>query len=82
MKYILKKINGEPHHLIRTECSYCGKKVDVEIRSFKDFANWKDNGELCQRAFPYLDATERETLISGLCPACQDLFFEGEDDDD
>lgn len=81
MKYIVKKIGGEPHHILKSSCVYCGKRTEVEIKSFKDYANWQENGMLCQQAFPYLSATERETLISGLCPACQLIFFEGEDNE-
>jgi len=38
-------------------------------------------GELAQNAFPYLSATEREQLISHICPKCQDSIF-GSDEDE
>ena len=32
-------------------------------------------GELAQRAFPQLTPTEREQIISHLCPQCQSKIF-------
>ena len=54
-------------------CPICGRTHYVEVteESYTAYAN----GELCQRAFPYLSATEREQIISGLCPDCQKKIF-------
>lgn len=67
--------------ILEQECSYCGKKHSVRINKIKDYHDWQ-NGKLAQFAFPYLDATEREELISNLCPECQLKFFGGDEDED
>lgn len=51
----------------------CGANHSVKVNEM-DYWNWK-NGMLAQDAFPYLSATEREQLISHLCPACQHDIF-------
>lgn len=59
-------------------CPFCGKLHSVRVAE-GDFYAWQD-GELAQKAFPYLSATEREQLISHICPACQEQIFGAEDD--
>lgn len=54
-------------------CPACGNTHFVEVNE-EDFLAW-ENGELAQNAFPYLSATEREQLISGLCLNCQSEIF-------
>ena len=63
---------------IATHCPICGRTLFVTV----DVLDWDDycQGELAQDAFPYLPATEREMLISGICPACQEDVFEAEED--
>lgn len=58
---------------IAIQCPFCGETHSVEVWEY-DFYDWQE-GELAQNAFPYLSATEREQLISGLCPMCQDKIF-------
>ena len=41
-------------------CPFCGKEHFVTV-DFDDCLAW-NNGELAQKAFPYLSATEREQL--------------------
>ena len=53
---------------IETMCPFCGKKQIVTVKS-EDYDKW-ENGELIQRAFPYLTPNERETLITGICDNC------------
>ena len=59
-------------------CPFCGKEHTVKV-SYKGFDEWT-NGALIQVALPELSATEREQLISGMCPDCQRAFF-GEDEE-
>jgi hypothetical protein len=54
-------------------CPICNKTHSVEI-DIVDFFDWKD-GTPAQFTFPYLSATEREQLISGMCPNCQNDIF-------
>lgn len=55
------------------DCPFCGSvhAVVVEMADYVAFCS----GELAQNAFPYLSATEREQLISHLCPDCQKEVF-------
>ncbi len=56
-----------------TQCPFCGRGNEVEVNE-ADYWDW-DDGVLAQDAFPYLTATEREMLISGICPTCWDKMF-------
>jgi len=57
-------------------CPFCGKEHSVEV-SESALYEWQD-GALIQNVMPTLSATEREQLISHICPACQASLF-GED---
>ena len=63
---------------IEITCPFCGATHYVEVAE-RDYNNWL-GGELAQKAFPYLSTTEREQLISHMCPKCQESFFGGESD--
>lgn len=58
---------------IMMQCPFCGKTHSVNV----EFDAWLDymDGELVQNAFPNLSPTEREQIISNLCPSCQDSIF-------
>jgi len=60
-------------------CPFCRDRHSVSVHK-KDYFKWQA-GEMAQRAFPYLSSTEREQLISNICPACQESIFGGEDDE-
>lgn len=53
---------------IECVCPFCGKKRVVTVNS-EDYDKW-ENGELVQIAFPYLSASDREALITGICDEC------------
>ena len=59
--------------IIEVQCPFCGEIHSVKVLE-QDFYAWQD-GELAQNVFPYLSATEREQLISNICPACQEKIF-------
>lgn len=59
-------------------CPFCGDQHFVEVK-LEDLENY-ENGMLAQDAFPNLTATEREQIISHICPACQEMVFGPEDD--
>ena len=71
------KINNK-EGVIATHCPFCGGINGVEVNE-KDYLDWQD-GALVQEAFPYLNASEREMLISGICPDCWDSMF-GDDEE-
>lgn len=54
-------------------CPFCGAEHSVEV-DLAQFEAWQ-NGELIQNVMPDLTPTEREQLISGLCPKCQAKVF-------
>ena len=58
---------------VEISCPICGSLHWVDVNE-ADYVAWQ-NGELAQNAFPYLSATEREQLISHLCPFCQEDIF-------
>ena len=59
-------------------CPICGTTHEVGV-NYEDFIRYQD-GAPAQVAFPYLNATEREVFISGLCPKCQISIF-GEEEE-
>ena len=54
-------------------CTFCRQFHLVEV-DLEQLEAWR-NGELIQNAMPDLTLTEREQLISGLCPKCQTEIF-------
>lgn len=65
--------------IIRAVCPCCGDLLHIHAL-VSQFEAWQA-GALIQDAFPDMDATDRETLISGLCPDCQATFFAEEDEE-
>lgn len=65
---------------IELTCPFCGADHSVEM-DYRDFVAW-EQGELIQNVAPYLSATEREQLISHICPKCQDGIFGTEIEED
>lgn len=60
-------------------CPFCGEEHSVMV-DMEGYLAWQE-GDLVQNAMPHLSATEREQLISHLCPACQEKIF-GIDEDE
>lgn len=63
---------------IDIRCPFCGATHSVLVDD-ASFLRWQA-GALIQDAMPDLSPTEREQLISGLCPDCQADVF-GSDDE-
>lgn len=59
---------------IELECPFCGNAHSIEVKE-NDYFDWQFGGVLAQNAFPYLNPTEREQLISQMCPNCQKKIF-------
>ena len=59
---------------IITSCTFCGEPNVITI-SEEEYTNYYIKGMLIQDAMPDLTATEREMLISGICPSCQKGIF-------
>ena len=62
-------------------CPLCGKNHSVFVKE-EDYFAWQYERVSAQNAFPYLSPTEREQLISGFCPKCQENIFGFNDFDD
>lgn len=54
--------------LIEMKCPFCRREHSVTVNT-DAYNDWL-NGDLIQRAMPELSATEREQLISQMCPNC------------
>lgn len=60
-------------------CPICSQTSAVLVE-LEGYAAWF-NGTLIQTAMPYLSANERESLMTGICPACWDNMFSDDDED-
>ena len=61
------------------ECPVCGNQTEVfiPVELSHNLELWCSNTkQTVQSLFGCLSATEREVLISGMCPTCQKNFFE------
>lgn len=58
---------------VNTYCPVCQEWHKVVVK-FDDLMAWK-NGEPIEKAMPYLTASEREMLISGICAECWAKIF-------
>jgi hypothetical protein len=67
---------NEGNTCLRKICSMCDTQHEIWVED-DDYKAW-ENGKMCQDAFPYLDAGQREILISGTCGRCFDLLFEAD----
>ena len=56
-----------------TCCPFCGKAHEIAVIEM-DYLDWQD-GKLAQDAFPYLSASDREMLITGICEDCWNGMF-------
>lgn len=67
---------NEGHTCLTKTCNMCHTQHEIWVED-DDYKAW-ENGKMCQDAFPYLDAGQREILISGTCGRCFDLLFEAD----
>lgn len=59
--------------ILTMQCPFCGKEHSVTTTE-EQYAEYC-GGELAQVAFADKSATEREQIISHLCPQCQEKIF-------
>ena len=81
-KYSIRSVSKEREvniMILTNSCPFCGKESEVAVT----MEGWSKyvNGFSVQTAFPKLSATEREIIISGICPKCQESIFGGDDDE-
>ena len=65
----------ERNETVTIICHQCQTKTEIKANA-SDLNDWCD-GKLIQDACPYLNATERELLISQTCSNCFDGMFGG-----
>lgn len=58
----------------RVACILCRREYLLSITE-KDLERWHSGTDKIQDVFPYLTASERELLISGICGICFDELF-------
>ena len=80
--YDRKKHNEEMKREVTTLTETCKKCSGIEVLrvATQDLHDWK-NGELIQKALPYLTVDQRELLISGVCGPCFDGMFPDESEE-
>ena len=61
--------------IVKRTCPMCGKTHGVTV-STDEYNKWTSGMAHIQDAMPRLSATEREQLLSGLCPVCQQTVFD------
>lgn len=54
-------------------CPFCGQIHNVEVLEISYVMYMA--GAQAQDAFPYLSATQREQIMSHICPSCQAWIF-------
>ena len=61
-------------------CMHCGNGSQTRV-DWLAYALWQ-GGDLIQHAFPHLNASQREMMMSGTHPYCwKEMFEKGEDDE-
>lgn len=63
------------------QCDMCGVSY-LLLFNREDMIDWLSGSLFIQDAFPYLSASERELLLSGLCDKCFTQIFSSLDTDD
>lgn len=62
------------------DCRLCHRDFTLYIDP-EDFIKWDNGkGDYIQDAFPYLEADQRELIMSNTCGKCWDKMFEGWDE--
>ena len=75
-------MSDERNVVLEVTCNLCGKKHELLVRH-KDLVSYvSPNRGYIQDIFPYLNAGERELLISGVCPSCWNDMFGGDEDEE
>lgn len=57
-------------------CPFCGAISSVDVEPTELTMAYFSGDLSVQKAFPYLSATKREMLITGLCEDCQEELFD------
>lgn len=66
--------------ILQVHCTDCNGRNDILVDD-RDYQAWQ-NGELIQKVMPYLNPSQRELLISGICAPCFTKLFGEEEECD
>lgn len=66
--------------ILTDKCPVCGNATIMDVSS-EGLRKW-GGGMFIQDAFPELSSPERENMLTGTHPACWDILFPVEEDDD
>lgn len=61
---------------LKVKCRCCGSEHTIKV-NLDDFEAWRNGDLLVQEAFPYLNASQRELLLTRTCQKCWDEMFNG-----
>ena len=70
----IKRKEKKMNTTLSLKCHHCEASQRVSV-NYADVQAWKD-GALIQDALPYLNADQRELLISKTCGPCFDKMFD------
>lgn len=76
---LVKHVVGAADATLETICPMCGEVHTVKVLK-ADYFDWSNGLKNIQTAFPYLDAHQREQLISGIDGKCWDRLFPAEEE--
>lgn len=71
--------NGQ-NTILEIKCSMCKEKHRIVVET-SDWNRYEDTEEHIQDIFPYLNADQREMIISGVCGACFDALYDLDEDE-
>jgi len=72
--------NGKQTYTFTCACRRCSRKEEITVQG-PDLFRY-NQGAPMQVAFPYLNTSQREMLISGTCGPCFDEMFPPEDEEE
>ena len=61
--------------MINLVCDCIRCQTNVAMTVYEKDLNLYYQGNLIQKCFPYLSAAEREMIITGFCPTCQEKIY-------
>jgi hypothetical protein len=62
-------------------CFHCSERGYVKVKT-PDLFDYLERRKHVHKAFPYLDAGQREQIMTGIHPACWDVMFPEPEDED
>ena len=72
-------IEGMPNITLTRVCMYC-HQMHTFTMPVDDYRKWAVNRVAIQKALPYFNASQREILLSQICPECWDVLFPPEEE--